>query len=189
MSTRIMTPHCRPRLARALAAALCVLAAFSGTAAAQDVQQLVGQVSQASYRHFLDDLLYTHLNDSRALGGPQHDPARTNIVNALAGFGLEVRLQPFTYSYGTHYNVVGVLRGTVYPERQYVVGAHYDTVNCPGANDNGSGVAALLEAARVLSQGTFEATIVFIAFDREEQHIVGSTAYAREHAAIRSPPC
>jgi Zn-dependent M28 family amino/carboxypeptidase len=42
-------------------------------------------------------------------------------------------------------------------------------VNNPGADDNGSGTAAVMEIARVLSQFTFDATLTFVAFDREEQ--------------------
>ena len=61
-------------------------------------------------------------------------------------------------------------------------GAHYDSVNNPGADDNGSGVAGVLEAARVLSQYSFEATLIFMAFDREEQGLVGSRAYAAAHS-------
>ena len=71
-----------------------------------------------------------------------------------------------------------------------MLGAHYDTVEgSPGAWDNASGVACVLESARVLSQFAFEGTIVFIAFDREEQGSFdlsgtpasGSAAYVNDH--------
>jgi len=94
-------------------------------------------------------------------------------------------------------NVVAVLPGTRQPERRILICAHYDSlaivrgpdgqvdwtqteVVAPGVNDNGSGTAAVLELARVLSQYEFEKTLVFIAFAGEEQGLVGSTLYAQK---------
>lgn len=68
----------------------------------------------------------------------------------------------------------------------------YDTApGSPGAWDNASGVAGVLEAARVLSHCHFEATLVFIAFDREEEGRKGSDACAEEHRndSIRGVIC
>jgi len=143
------------------------------------VLDVVEQVSQANYTHYLDEVLYTHSGDDRG-SGPQHDLARNNILAEFDSFGLETSLDPFQYS-GTYYNVVGVHSGSARPDDIYVVGAHYDSVNNPGADDNASGTAAVMEAARVLSQYEFEATLVFIAFDREEQGMRGSSAYVTEH--------
>ncbi len=102
-------------------------------------------------------------------------------------------------------NVVAVLKGKVNPERQVVVSGHYDSLNritkpkpansdaatpgeedheattkavAPGVNDDGSGTAAVLELARVMSQYEWNNTVVFIAFDAEEYGLVGSRAYA-----------
>lgn len=86
-------------------------------------------------------------------------------------------------------NVVATLRGTVYPDEYYVIGSHYDsvsdrdpawnngvdwqTIQAPGANDNGSGVAALLEMARIMSDPSSgfspKHTIKFVAFGAEER--------------------
>lgn len=148
------------------------------------VQDIVEQVSQTTYRHYLDDMLYTHLGDNRQWG-PQHDLARANIYSEFISFGLNTVLHPFSYSGQTYYNVVGVHYGTIRPDDIYIVGAHYDSASsgasAPGADDNASGTAGVLEAAHVLSQFEFEATLVFIGFDREEQGMFGSTAYASEH--------
>jgi Zn-dependent M28 family amino/carboxypeptidase len=146
------------------------------------ISNLVAGVSQTSYQHYLADVLYTHTGDNRGVGGAQHDLARTNIYNLFQSFGLQTSLDPFTYGGSTYYNVVGVLPGAVNPTQTYLVGAHYDSVNNPGADDNASGVAGVLEAARVLSQYRFEASLVFVAFDREEQGLYGSTDYAADHA-------
>lgn len=144
------------------------------------ISQIVDQITQSSYTHFLDDLLYTHDGDDRGFGA-EHDLARTNIFDQFDNFGLDPYLDPFQYNSTTYYNVVATHQGTTRPEDIYILGAHFDSVNNPGADDNGSGTAGVLEAARVLSQYEFEATMVFIAFDREEQGLFGSRAYAQAH--------
>ncbi|MCP4608884.1 MAG: M28 family peptidase [Planctomycetes bacterium] len=131
--------------------------------------------------YLLNDL-YTHDGDERCFG-PQHDLAQQRIRELFESFGLETSLHPFEYSAEIfYYNVVGVHQGISCPNEIYVLGAHYDSAaGSPGAWDNASGVAAVLEVARVLSQHAFEATIVFIAFDREEQGSFGSAAYVNDH--------
>ena len=174
---------------RAIGAA-CLLTAIGGgrPAAADIIGDIVDQVSQDNYVYYLEDELYTHYGDSRGLPpyDGEHDLARDNIYDAFESFGLDTTLDPFQYTpfplRDTFYNVVGVQEGLVRPDEIYVCGAHYDSVDqSPGADDNASGVAAVMEAARVLSQYDFEATIVFIAFDREEQGMVGSQAWVNEH--------
>jgi len=145
------------------------------------VQDVVNQVSQATYSYYLNDVLYTHLGDNREWG-PEHDLAQSNIYGEFESFGLDTNLHPFEYGGGTYYNVVGAHYGTVRPDDIYILGAHYDSKNGPGADDNASGTAGIMEAARVLSQYEFEATLIFIGFDREEQDLVGSTAYAQDHS-------
>ena len=100
---------------------------------------------------------------------------------------LQVSFQDFTYGGTAMRNVVAVLPGLDPTIRTaFVVGGHYDSTSsdsdpmvlAPGADDNGSGTVAVLEAARVLSQYRFNATLVFIAFSTEEQGLVGSDYYA-----------
>lgn len=83
-------------------------------------------------------------------------------------------------------NVLGIQRGTD-PNRYVIVGAHIDsrvtdvmnaTADAPGANDNASGVALVLEAARILSKEKFAATIVYAVFSGEEQGLWGATLLA-----------
>ncbi len=85
-------------------------------------------------------------------------------------------------------NVVAVLPGVAHPERVLVIGGHYDSItsdteHAPGADDNASGTACVLECARVLSQHEFDYTIALIAFSGEEQGLLGSEAYAAEAVA------
>ncbi len=95
-------------------------------------------------------------------------------------------------------NVMAVLPGTTDPSRQLIVSGHYDSlarpaggraidwtqteIFAPGVTDDGSGTAAVMELARVLSQFEFEKTIIFIAFAGEEEGLVGSTLYAQQAA-------
>jgi hypothetical protein len=93
-------------------------------------------------------------------------------------------------------NVVGVLRGSM-PEaagRAYYVVGHYDSINgdrmdpigeAPGANDDASGTAVVLECARVLAGKQLDATIVFLCTAAEEQGLVGAKFHAEEVAAKR----
>jgi Zn-dependent M28 family amino/carboxypeptidase len=89
-------------------------------------------------------------------------------------------------------NVVATLRGDTSPERIYVVSGHYDsrvtdvlnsTSDAPGADDDASGVAAVLEMARVFATRPTEATLVFVAVAGEEQGLYGSDYLAKQMKA------
>jgi hypothetical protein len=103
----------------------------------------------------------------------------TYVHDQLESFGLTVHEQPVTHEGETFPNVTGVLPGTVCPDTSFVLGAHYDAGGgSPGADDNASGVAGMLEAARVLSSQSFPASIEFVAFSFEEDGLVGSELMA-----------
>jgi hypothetical protein len=103
------------------------------------------------------------------------------------------------------FNIVATIKGTVYPDKYIVIGAHYDssadregttvwrqtwnTIEAPGADDNATGVAAILEMARIMSDPEFgfssKYTLKFVAFGAEERGVVfegnhhGSRIYAQ----------
>lgn len=137
-------------------------------------------VDPAHYEHIHRDWLYTRDGDDRGFG-PEHDLARNNIAALFESYGLLTQLHEFSYGGKPHYNVVAEQPGTTRPDEIYIVGAHYDSVSNPGADDNASGVAAVLEMARILSQWPSEATIRYMAYDREEQGLHGAAAYANQH--------
>jgi hypothetical protein len=166
----------------AAAGACALILLFVSGAVAQTVQDIVDQVNQATYTHYLDNVLYTHDGDNRGPSGADHDPARSNIFDHFVALGLDTSLYGFQYNSSTYYNVVAVQTGATRPDDIYIVGAHYDSVGNPGADDNASGTAGVLEAARVLSQYSFEATLIYIGFDLEESGLVGSNAYATDHS-------
>lgn len=142
---------------------------------------------------------------------PETFASTTFLVQELAAvLGEEaVRLDTFQIEPGDPlmYNVVGELRGTDPEAGYWVVCAHYDAIGslsrlsdmarigegrvawdwrlhpAPGADDNGTGVVLLLEAARLLSQRSFPFSIRFIAFSGEELGLWGSRSYARRAGA------
>lgn len=86
-------------------------------------------------------------------------------------------------------NVIATLKGTTDPDRVYVVSGHYDSMctsptdakcDAPGANDDASGTAAVIELARVMSKHKFDATIIFMAVPGEEQGLLGATYFAEQ---------
>ena len=92
-------------------------------------------------------------------------------------------------------SVIATLRGDE-PGRTYVLSSHYDDCDgdctdgagiAPGADDNGSGVAAVLEAARIMAPAHFAGTIVFACFDGEELGLWGSDHFAKAMRAARAP--
>ncbi|MGC1631849.1 MAG: M28 family metallopeptidase [Gelidibacter sp.] len=89
-------------------------------------------------------------------------------------------------------NVVAIQKGTKYPDRYIIMSGDIDTrasdvmdftIDAPGANDNGSGMAGAIEAARVLSKYKFESSIIYVGLSGEEQGLFGGAglaAYAKE---------
>lgn len=77
----------------------------------------------------------------------------------------------------TSKNIIGTLKSKKEDAKTLIVGAHYDGVDTPAANDNGSGISTILEVARVLSKKDFNCNIKFIAFGAEEVGLLGSSHY------------
>lgn len=103
------------------------------------------------------------------------EQTRTFLTAELQALGYLVD----RHNYGSGINLVASLAGS--GTGVYIVGAHYDSVpNSPGANDNATGVAAVMASARLLieSECSFVPEIRFVFFDEEELGLVGSRAYA-----------
>jgi len=119
------------------------------------------------------------------------EAAATYISNAFRQSGLAVARQEFTYARMALGNLVAELPGTTRPAEIIVIGAHYDTVyGTPGADDNASGVAALLALADCCATQRFARTLRFVAFVNEEPPFfqtedMGSLVYAKTCAAQR----
>jgi hypothetical protein len=105
----------------------------------------------------------------------------------LQALGLQVRYQDWERAAYSDRNIVAIQPGVSRPEEIVVICAHFDdcsdTDRAPGADDNGSGSAAVLTAARIFSQYRFERTIHYVLFTGEEQHGLGSQEYVAQAAA------
>lgn len=109
------------------------------------------------------------------------------IEETLRSFGLKVESQDVPF-YGRKYrNIIATIEGTDKEKGWLLLGAHYDAAQeSPGADDNASGAAVLLEAASMLSTQAFKRTIQFVAFTLEEpqpqtlRFLIGSNRFAKE---------
>ena len=134
-----------------------------------------------------DDLILGYLEDitdfgPRVTGSNACQQAGEYIYNEFESYGLEARYADWSYSSYSGNNIEGTLYGiNETSDDIYIICAHYDSVSgSPGADDDGSGTAAVLAAAYLMSQYTFNHTIRFVAFDGEEQGLLGSYEYAEE---------
>lgn len=158
--------------------------------------------------HFYHSRYCLRVRDARQMNGkpkPDHacDNAAEYIARKFRSYGLEVEFGHFEHrrlsldgeltGIYTMRNVIATLPGSgPNSDRYYLMTAHYDniasktegweedwrTLPAPGAVDNASGVAGILEAARVLSQQEFDFTVKFIAFSGEELGLFGSKHFA-----------
>jgi Zn-dependent M28 family amino/carboxypeptidase len=149
------------------------------------IQDMVASLAQADYTatwQALDDF------ENRHTFASQNDAATQWILERFQSFGLRAEFHYYQQS-GQRRNVIATLPGAVDSTQVVYLCAHLDATSrtpgtcAPGADDNGSGTAAVLEAARVLSQHRFQYTLKFAAFNGEEQGLVGSAAYVADIAA------
>ncbi len=153
--------------------------------------------STVGQRAALADRLRSHVAALEGIRHPsaapeRHRAARDYIASELRALGLGVDLAPFSFRGRTYHNVVGAMPGTDPRRPRLLLGAHFDsTAHTPGADDNASGVAALLECARLIASRAPRAGVEFVGFDLEElqtvtgRYRVGSHALARDKQARR----
>jgi len=166
------------------------------TPTVEDAVELVSQTHYQTYQLAVEsmglglyggsdyDMGYRNRDSFEGLGSLGNQETRIYLQDMFRDMGLEVSVQ------GEYLNVVGEITGTTTPENIYIIGAHYDHLggdgpeedDRPGGDDNASGTAGVLEAARVLSQYQFESTIRFIGFNFEEDGLAGSKDYVENHA-------
>ncbi len=151
------------------------------------IVSLVAQVSKSRLTQTISDLegfltRYATTPGCVSAGGYLYDE--------FAKLGLAVDFDPFVFSGNrSSRNVVATLPGTVFPDRQVIVCGHYDSTSdrpmslAPGADDNASGTAAVLEIARILASTPLDFTVKFICFSAEEWGLYGSKHYAEQAAA------
>lgn len=145
-----------------------------------DIAAMVAQVSQ---QNLLDDV-----NSMVAFGTRRHyQQGEVNCQNWLKSEFDAMGLTTSLHDYDSGADVViGELTGLTNPDKIVIIGGHYDSINynvgnsgpAPGADDDASGVAGVLEIARILSQHQFDYTIRFCGWSGEELGLLGSEDYA-----------
>jgi hypothetical protein len=123
--------------------------------------------------------------DSTFVGGQKtiikHRVSRFN--NDLAAQYITEKFQSYGVTTFEHNyrnggkNILGEIKGKTNPDSIYIICAHYDAVTDYCADDNASGTAAILEAARILSNYCLENTVIFALWDEEERGLIGSKNY------------
>jgi hypothetical protein len=189
---------------RVLLAAMCGVALGAQDSIGARAQAATARVDPALLRRTVHDLVAFH---SRHVRSATDDPARgtgaartyleqrLREAGAAAGDRLQVERKAYQVTStrlraGVEVvNLVATLRGTTDPDRVYVIGGHYDSINAdssnaqgqaPGANDDASGTAVVIEALRALADQPLAATVLFACYDGEEMGLLGSTEHAKE---------
>ena len=154
-------------------------------------QTVAAITSQASVERIFGYESALFAFDTKYVTQPGNARAATFLFDTYASFGYAPQYQTFEYrlpngATGRTANVVATLPGTDNPDLIYVVSSHYDSaLVSPGADDDSSGTAALLETARLLAAHPQPATIVFASFTGEEAGLFGSREFVRRAVADR----
>lgn len=119
-----------------------------------------------------------HFDRNPYHGYPKLEQAAQYIEKEFLKTGLDVKEDHFEWEGKSYKNIVAEKRGITFPLRVLILGAHYDTVpGSPGADDNASAVALLLEVARNIQAVPLGSTVRLIAFSLEEYDYGGSAHY------------
>jgi Zn-dependent M28 family amino/carboxypeptidase len=150
------------------------------------MQANIGAISQTTYSSYLSTLVDFQTRHSLS---SQFTSAAAWAANQLQSFGYQVKQQPINVGSGSSFNVVADRQGSESEARKLLlITAHLDSINArdgrnapaPGADDNASGAAGVLEIARVLSEYSAKHDLRFILFGGEEQGLHGSIQYVNE---------
>ena len=169
------------------------------------IEKMVSQVSADSLKSYIQQMvafgtrhtLSTQINHTKGIGAARNWVLRKFNEFALLSNGrLSAIIDTTTYVKDNRRvdeniilgNVVATLRGTDNNDKRiFIISGHLDSRrsnemdrvgDAPGANDDASGVAAVIETARILSQSSFPATIIFVAMSGEEQGLLGANFMA-----------
>lgn len=157
-------------------------------------QQLQSQTFIQAYQDRANQVTQTNITTNlqqfqnlgvKTTGSTNNANALTWIKNKYLSYGYtasQIVEDPFTFGSTSSKNLVITKTGTVYPNKYVIICGHFDSINGPGTNDNGSGTSIILEAARIMKNVPTEYSIKFIHFSGEEQGLYGSSHYANNVA-------
>ena len=146
------------------------------------IATIVNEVSRYNLRSHVQSL---QSFETRYASTANCELAGQFLLDYFQALGWDAWFQPFTFGQGVSTrNVVAEIRGGTDPDEIVIICAHYDSTSsdptrrAPGADDNASGVAAIMEAARILARHTLDFSVRFLAFSAEERGLYGSRYYA-----------
>ncbi|MPS73526.1 MAG: M28 family peptidase [Chryseobacterium sp.] len=146
----------------------------------QAYQDRANQVSQANINTYLQE--FEALGVKRT-GTTQNTNTFNWIKNKYTSFGYTTSdffEHSWTASGYSSKNLIVTKTGILYPNKFVIVCGHFDSINGPGTNDNGSGTSIILEIARILKNVPTDYSIKFIHFSGEEQGLLGSSRYVSQ---------
>lgn len=145
------------------------------------------QEHNSYYQSIVDNIDFEILNQNLEthVGFGSKQPGTDALVNSFnwlknsyENWGYtDIAIDTFAYNGHECYNLIVTKTGVKYPDEYLIVDGHYDTRNGPGANDNGTGTAIVLECARLLKELDTDYSIRFIHFSAEEVGLIGSRHY------------
>ncbi|APY08054.1 hypothetical protein BWZ20_06965 [Winogradskyella sp. J14-2] len=165
----------------------CFIAFLASCVKAQSIEDLMSQVSTVNLQTNVAQLS----GEQSAIinGSMQTIPSRVHSANDLAADYIKERLEAlpnlnveFQDFNTTGKNVIATQLGQTNPDNIYIICAHYDSVTTYCADDNATGVAAVMEIARLLSNQCTDNTIVYALWDEEEIGLRGANYYAQQSA-------
>lgn len=170
-------------VALALGGAICVMIAFRGMQSASSKNLLVS--GDVSTENIIRSLHYAQNLGNRITLEKQWEMAHW-LRERFQEMGVPASLHTYVDNGKTWPNVIAEIKGNGKTEQKILLLAHLDSIKesnkaptAPGADDNGSGIAVLLELARILSASKNDRNITFCIFSNEEQGHKGSVAYAK----------
>ncbi len=147
------------------------------------IVEMLSQVDTINLYNTID-WMQQYIRDARK---PEALITQNYLLDRFEEIGLETYIHNHTATIGgtdtlEAGNVIAVQLGTEFPDEYIIISSHYDHPDGPGADDNASGTAGVLECARILSQHKFKRTILYIPFNGEERWMVGSYPFVHKCA-------
>jgi hypothetical protein len=140
-----------------------------------DIQSIVDQVDSAMVMEHMQFLAIPRNHSSAPEG---LTTLRDSVENIFTRLNLQTARSAFSFGTVGGVNLWGRKPGHVNEKATIIVDGHYDAVaNTPGADDNASAMAATLISSKILSAYNYEKTLKFLAFDKEENGLIGSGYY------------
>ena len=150
------------------------------------IQRLVDMVSESNLSQTILDLQNF---GTRCSYSPHCDSTALYIYHRFVNLGLATDYDLYMLGSDSSYNICATYPGQIHPESIVIACGHFDSFSnqpmtlAPGADDDASGIAAVIEAANALATAQFRWTVKYLAFSGEEQWMVGSTHWV-EYVAL-----